>query len=317
MAATLSRRLCRLPAPAATCLPRIACNRCVGARTLCAPAKPALPTQPSLPPQLTDRGLNPLHRALLFLWDPAEPALVGRVAAALALMISAKLMTIQVPFLFKDAIDLLAAPAAAHGLEAAQTTSYGPLLLTPAALMLAYGMARTSAEGMTQLRNALFARISEGALRRMSVRTFRHLHSMELRFHLSRQTGALSRTVERGTRAVGTLLSTSVLHVLPTIFEVGVVSALLARHCDPAVAAATLQPQPEPLPPNPNPNPSPRPWREAFAISTPGGSHDARDPRCIRRLHLRRHGAANANPQAAEPGGERRGAGGSRARYIP
>ena len=55
------------------------------------------------------------------------------------------------------------------------------------------------------------------------MRTFRHLHSMELRFHLSRQTGALSRTVERGTRAVGTLLSTSVLHVLPTVFEVGVV----------------------------------------------------------------------------------------------
>ena len=70
----------------------------------------------------------------------------------------------------------------------------------------------------------------------MALRTFRHLHSMELRFHLSRQTGALSRTVERGTRAVGTLLSTSVLHVLPTVFEVGVVSALLARHCDPTVA---------------------------------------------------------------------------------
>lgn len=156
-------------------------------------------------------------------------------------MISAKLMTIQVPFLLKDAIDLLAAPAAVQsGVEAVQTASYGPLLLTPAALMIAYGVARTSAEGMTQLRNALFARISEGALRRMSVRTFRHLHSMELRFHLSRQTGALSRTVERGTRAVGTLLSTSVLHVLPTVFEVGVVSALLARHCDPAVAATTL-----------------------------------------------------------------------------
>ena len=74
----------------------------------------------------------------------------------------------------------------------------------------------------------------------MALRTFRHLHSMELRFHLSRQTGALSRTVERGTRAVGTLLSTSVLHVLPTVFEVGVVSALLARHCDPTVAAMTL-----------------------------------------------------------------------------
>ena len=75
------------------------------------------------------------------------------------------------------------------------------MALTPAALMVAYGVARTSAEGMTQLRNALFALLSESALRRMARRTFRHLHEMELQFHLSRQTGALSRTVERGAAA--------------------------------------------------------------------------------------------------------------------
>ena len=89
-----SRRLClcRLPAPPAACLPRIAGNRlsCVGARALCAPAKPAAPTPPPLPPQLSERGLGPLHRALLFLWDPSEPALIGRVAAAVSLMIAAK-----------------------------------------------------------------------------------------------------------------------------------------------------------------------------------------------------------------------------------
>ena len=117
------------------------------------------------------------------MWDPSEPALIGRVAAAVSLMIAAKLMTIQVPFILKDAIDLLAA-VQTPGAEAVQMASYGPLVLTPAALMLAYGAARTSAEAMTQLRNALFARISEGALRRMALRTFRHLHSMELRFHL-------------------------------------------------------------------------------------------------------------------------------------
>ena len=158
-------RLCRVPAPPAACLPRIAGNRlsCVGARALCAPAKSATPTPPPLPPQLSERGLGPLHRALLFLWDPSEPALIGRVAAAVSLMIAAKLMTIQVPFILKDAIDLLAAvQTLPPGAEAVQMASYGPLVLTPAALMLAYGAARTSAEAMTQLRNALFARISEG-----------------------------------------------------------------------------------------------------------------------------------------------------------
>ena len=105
------------------------------------------------------------------MWDPSEPALIGRVAAAVSLMIAAKLMTIQVPFILRDAIDLLAAVQTLQpGAEAVQVVSYGPLVLTPAALMLAYGAARTSAEAMTQLRNALFARISEGALRRMAVR---------------------------------------------------------------------------------------------------------------------------------------------------
>ena len=201
-------------------------------------ASAAPPQPPAAAPTPSDEGINVLHRAWLLMMDDkldgarAAPMLKARLGGALVLMVGAKLLTIQVPFLFKDAIDGLAAVD--------PSGPCGPLALAPPALMVAYGVARTSAEGMTQLRNALFANLSESALRRMSVRTFRHLHEMELRFHLSRQTGSLSRTVERGTRAVGTLLSTSVLHVLPTVFEVSVVSALLARHCDPTVAATTL-----------------------------------------------------------------------------
>ena len=112
-------------------------------------------------------------------------------------------------------------------------------LALPTTLLL-YGVTRAMSDGMTQLRNALFARVAEDALRRMARETFMHLHTLELRFHLERQTGALTRVVERGTRAVGTLLSTSVLQVLPLAFEVSVVSALLARNCGGQFAAVTL-----------------------------------------------------------------------------
>ena len=165
-------------------------------------------------------------------------------------MIGAKLTTIQVPFLFKHAIDALTEQAAAASVldgahsvadaTAPLTTVAGLLALSPASLLLMYGATTACASGMTQLRNALFARVAEGALRRMARRTFTHLHKLELKFHLERQTGALTRVVERGTRAVGTLLSTSVLQVLPLAFEVSVVSALLAHNCGPAFASVTL-----------------------------------------------------------------------------
>ena len=197
-----------------------------------------------------------VSRAWTFLWDPAEPSLRLRIGASFALMIGAKLTMIQVPFIFKYAIDALseqatvtpvatdtiAAGAAVVASQpmAATTVGVGLLALSPASLLLIYGATRASADGMTQLRNALFARVAEGALRRMALRTFAHLHSLELKFHLERQTGALTRVVERGTRAVGTLLSTSVLQVLPLVFEVSVVSGLLAAKCGPAFAGVTL-----------------------------------------------------------------------------
>ena len=190
------------------------------------------------PPATPDDGPSEaLRRAWGFLWDEAEPALRRRTAAALMLMVGAKLTVIQVPFLFKHAIDGLAIDPSA----AALLPDGVPLVvLTPPLLMVAYGAARAAAEGMAQLRSSLFASVTEAAAQRTAVNTFRHLHAMDLSFHLSRQTGALSRTVERGTKAVGVLLSTTVLHVLPTAFEVSVVSALLYRNCGGAFAATTL-----------------------------------------------------------------------------
>ena len=224
-------------------------HRIISTRLLCTgPPKPkaaaaATASSPAPPnPEAKGEfatGIDAVRRAWTFLWDPAEPDLRLRIGGAFCLMIGAKLTAIQVPFLFKFAIDALSEPAtAAAAGSSVPLTSF--LALTPAGLLLAYGATRATADGMAQLRNALFARVAEGALRRMARRTFTHLHALELSFHLERQTGALTRVVERGTRAVGTLLSMSVLQVLPLAFEVTVVSALLARNCGPAFAAVTL-----------------------------------------------------------------------------
>lgn len=172
-------------------------------------------------------GMSSIRRAWAFVWEPSESRLRIRLGATLVLMIGAKLVTIQVPFLFKHAIDALSEPTLAIG-------------LAPPTLLLMYGMTRATADGLAQLRNAIFARVAEGALRRMARHTFLHLHDLDLKFHLSRQTGALTRVVERGTRALGVLLSTSVLQVLPLAFEVTAVSSVLAYKCGPAMSIVTL-----------------------------------------------------------------------------
>ena len=191
-----------------------------------APSKSNAPTPTSSSSEL-EHGIASVRWAWTFLWDQADPALRFRVGTTFALMIGSKLIAIQVPFLFKHAVD---------GLSDPQLT----MALTPATLLLLYGATRATAEGVGQMRNALFASVTEGSLRRMARSTFTHLHALELGFHLSRRTGALTRTVERGTRALGTLLSTTVLQVLPLAFEVTAVSALLAIKCGPSFSVITL-----------------------------------------------------------------------------
>jgi ABC-type multidrug transport system fused ATPase/permease subunit len=170
-----------------------------------------------------------LRSAWDLLWEPGDVWVRQRIGAAFILMLGGKAATIQVPFLFKYAIDGLSEPAAAAAVAGGADPATGGLLaaatLAPPALMLAYGGMRIAADGMTQLRNALFSYVTEDAIRRVSLRTFNHLMALDLAFHLDRQTGALTRIVERGTRAVGTVLSMSVLHVIPTAIEVRVVSS--------------------------------------------------------------------------------------------
>jgi ABC-type transport system involved in Fe-S cluster assembly fused permease/ATPase subunit len=154
----------------------------------------------------------------------------GRVLIALAFMIGAKLANIGVPLLLKELVDGLAI----------QPGSAASLLVVPVGLLLAYGALRLSTTLFTELRELVFAKATEGAARSISLQVFRHLHALSLRFHLERQTGGMTRDIERGTRAVHSLISYSLYSILPTLIEVVLVLTLLAVKFDAAFAWITL-----------------------------------------------------------------------------
>ena len=154
-----------------------------------------------------------------------------RVILALALLVGGKVLNIQVPFIFKDIVTQLNIKA--EDAEAA-------LLVVPMALLLGYGMARSSAAGMQELRNAVFSFVSQRAIRRVADSVFRHLHALDLRFHLNRSTGAVSRVLDRGNRSISFVLSSLVFSVVPTALEIALVSGILAAQCGPAYAGVTV-----------------------------------------------------------------------------
>src|SRR5215471_1406018 len=143
----------------------------------------------------------------------------GRMFFALACLIAAKLANVGVPLVLKDIVDRL--------------TVAGPqLLVLPLALLVAYGAARLSTTAFTELREYLFAKVTQRAVRTVALKVFRHLHALSLRFHLARQTGGLTRDVERGTRGISTLISFTLFSILPTLIEIGLVSAILIVRYD-------------------------------------------------------------------------------------
>ena len=113
-------------------------------------------------------------------------------------------------------------------------------IAVPVALILAYGAARVLSQGFTELRNAVFAKVSQRAVRRIALSTFRHLHALSLRFHLERQTGGLTRDIERGTAGIEFLLSFTLFNVVPTLVEIVLVSAILWRLYDWTLPLVTL-----------------------------------------------------------------------------
>ena len=166
-----------------------------------------------------------------------------RIAAAMGLLVGAKLLSVGVPFLFKAAIDALAFDpsglSAAPASAASSSGSLPPPLSTwlPASLLLGYGAARAGTAAAGEARNAVFAAITQATMRRTSRSVFGHLLALDLGFHLDRQPGALYRSIDRGSRGINFLLSSAVFNVVPTALEVALVSALLAHRCGAEFAA--------------------------------------------------------------------------------
>jgi len=171
-----------------------------------------LPADPSEP--RTKRGDWTTVRTLLpYLWEYK-----GRVLAAIACLVLAKVANVGVPVLLKQIVDSLDRETA--------------VLVVPFALLVAYGLLRLSTTLFTELREFLFAKVTQRAVRKIALQVFRHLHALSLRFHLTRQTGGLTRDVERGQRGISTLIQFALFSILPTLVEITLVSAILIARYD-------------------------------------------------------------------------------------
>ncbi len=189
----------------------------------------ALPLPPATEgPAAARSDLATLRKLLPYLWRYR-----WRVGVALAFLVAAKVANVAVPVLLKALVDGLS-------LEPGDARA---LLVVPAGLIVAYGALRLSTSLFTELRELIFAKATEGAARSISLQVFRHLHAMSLRFHLERQTGGMTRDIERGTRAVHSLISYSLYSIVPTLIEVTLVLTLLGTRFDPLfvwITAAAL-----------------------------------------------------------------------------
>jgi ATP-binding cassette subfamily B protein len=183
----------------------------------------AVPRRPGEVPQRSD--WQTLARLWPYLWQYS-----GRVALALAFLLAAKAATVGVPVLLKHLVDAL-------DLKPGDPRA---LLVVPIGLLLAYAGLRLATSVFTELRELVFAKVSFGAGKAIALRVFEHLHALSLRFHLERQTGGLTRDIERGTRAVQSLVSYSLYTILPTLVEVALVLAVLGWKFDAGYVWITL-----------------------------------------------------------------------------
>jgi len=150
-----------------------------------------------------------------------------RVLASLGLMIGGKALTVQVPFLFKGIVDSLPTT----NIQAVELAGNSDLLThsaIPLSLLIGYGMARASAVGMQELRNAVFAHVAQRAIKNLGRSVFDHIHRLDMTYHLSRNSGTLSRVLDRGNRSISFILNAMVFHIVPTVIELGVVTGLVA-----------------------------------------------------------------------------------------
>jgi len=178
-----------------------------------------------------------LKAMLSFVWPKNEGHIRKRVVVAVGLLIAAKLTNISVPFFFKHAIDNL---NEASGGRLNLDTPASTVATFSFALLVGYGLARMGAAGFSELRNAVFAKVAQHSIRRVAQNVFKHLHNLDLSFHLGRRTGALSKTIDRGSRGIATVLNALVFNIVPTIFELSLVCGILSFKCGPQFAWTAL-----------------------------------------------------------------------------
>jgi ABC-type transport system involved in Fe-S cluster assembly fused permease/ATPase subunit len=170
---------------------------------------------------------NTIATLLPYLWPRGAWAIRARVITAMLCLVVAKLATVMVPVLYKEAVDLISAE--------------GAFVVTAlVGILVGYGVARVAQQGFAELRDFFFARVGQRAIRAVGLKTFRHLHSLSLRFHLDRQTGGLSRAIERGVKGIEFLLTFMLFNIIPTFLEIAMVCGILWAVFDIWYALVTL-----------------------------------------------------------------------------
>uniref|UniRef100_A0A8C1PTR1 Iron-sulfur clusters transporter ABCB7, mitochondrial n=1 Tax=Cyprinus carpio TaxID=7962 RepID=A0A8C1PTR1_CYPCA len=178
-----------------------------------------------------------LGAMLMYIWPKDRPDLRARVALSLGLLAGAKITNVTVPFMFKYAVDGLN-QMSGHMLNLSDAPNTVATMAT--AVLIGYGVSRAGAALFNELRNAVFGKVAQNSIRRIARNVFLHLHNLDLGFHLSRQTGALSKAIDRGTRGISFVLSALVFNLGPTIFEMMLVSGILYYKCGGQFALAAL-----------------------------------------------------------------------------
>ena len=176
-------------------------------------------------PTVATSDWKTLSRLWPYLWQYK-----WRVVIALGLMVCAKLANVSVPLLLKELVDAMSI----------KPSDPGAVLVVPVALLLGYGALRLLTSAFTELRELVFAKATQGASRSIALQTFEHLHALSLRFHLARQTGGMTRDIERGVRGIESLISYSLYSVIPTLLEVALVLTILAVKFDAWFAGITF-----------------------------------------------------------------------------
>jgi ATP-binding cassette subfamily B (MDR/TAP) protein 7 len=161
---------------------------------------------------------------LRFVWPKGNVRAKRLVIGALGLLIASKLVNISVPFVFKYAVDFINDNTPIKDMNEDKLKQYVTVCL---ALMAGYAIARFSAAAFSELRNAIFASVAQGSIRDLAKQVFSHLHNLDMSFHLSRQTGALSKAIDRGTRGISFVLTSLVFNIAPTLLELILVSSIL------------------------------------------------------------------------------------------